>query len=94
MFDLLLQTLIELCGDSTSSVCGARADDLHKAMKAKGYTMNDAAFGATLFEWDRFERQNEQRVTFHCSSSSRGKTYSYGGGIDVPGFNCGAISIR
>ena len=93
MFQTLFETLVELCADSTSSLRGARAVDLHKAMKAKGYAMNDSAFGAILFEWDRFERQNGQRVTFHNSTSSRGKTYGYNLGAGWP-FQTGAITIR
>jgi hypothetical protein len=94
MYEIMFQTLVRMCEKFDTP--GVRLADLKAELRADGITMNDVAFGAILFEWDRFERYNGKRVTFHNSTSSRGKTYGYNLGIDLPGpnFQAGAVSLK
>jgi hypothetical protein len=93
MYDIMFQTLVRMCEERGTS--GVRLADLHKQLRSEGFAMSDATFGAILFEWDRFERYNANRVTFHNSTSSRGKVYGHNLGLDTGRhFQAGAVSLR
>jgi hypothetical protein len=93
MYEILFRTLVRMCEER--DISGVRLADLKAELRADGVTMNDTAFGAILYEWDRFERYNGQRVTFHNSTSSRGKVYGYNWGLDTGRhFQAGAVSLK
>jgi len=93
MYEIMFRTLVRMCEDR--DVSGVRLADLKAELRSEGFAMSDATFGAILFEWDRFERYNANRVTFHNSTSSRGKVYGYNWGLDTGRhFQAGAISLK